>query len=121
MAYSKQTWDTTSYVNPTRMNHIEDGIANVNKWTLIASDITNSSSAVNVSNYGELWIVPKLQGSAKSAPLYTINLNTFNMGNSYREGTNYALDYIIRVSSNSLTLDYALTGWTSVTFDIYGR
>ena len=27
MAYSKQTWDTTSYVNPTRMNHIEQGIA----------------------------------------------------------------------------------------------
>lgn len=26
MSYSKQTWDTTSYVNPTRMNHIEDGI-----------------------------------------------------------------------------------------------
>ena len=26
MEYSKQTWDTTSYVNPTRMNHIEDGI-----------------------------------------------------------------------------------------------
>ncbi len=30
MAYSKQTWDTTSYVNPTRMNHIEDGIADLN-------------------------------------------------------------------------------------------
>lgn len=29
MAYSKQTWDTTSYVNPTRMNHIEDGIASI--------------------------------------------------------------------------------------------
>lgn len=26
MAYSKQTWDTTSYVNPTRMNHIEEGV-----------------------------------------------------------------------------------------------
>ena len=26
MAYSKQIWDTTSYFNPTRMNHIEDGI-----------------------------------------------------------------------------------------------
>ena len=26
MSYSKQTWDTTSYFNPTRMNHIEDGI-----------------------------------------------------------------------------------------------
>lgn len=29
MAYSKQTWDTSSYVNPTRMNHIEDGIEGV--------------------------------------------------------------------------------------------
>lgn len=27
MSYQKQTWDTTSYVNPTRMNHIENGIA----------------------------------------------------------------------------------------------
>ena len=24
--YIKQLWDTTSYVNPTRMNHMEDGI-----------------------------------------------------------------------------------------------
>lgn len=29
MAYEKQTWDTTSYVTPTRMNHIEDGIEDV--------------------------------------------------------------------------------------------
>ena len=28
MSYTKQTWDTTSFVNPTRMNHIEDGIDN---------------------------------------------------------------------------------------------
>ena len=28
MAYEKQIWDTTSYVNPTRMNHIEKGISN---------------------------------------------------------------------------------------------
>lgn len=33
MAYSKQTWDTTSYVNPTRMNHIEDGIEAVSNAT----------------------------------------------------------------------------------------
>ena len=26
MSYTEQTWDTTSKVNPTRMNHIEDGI-----------------------------------------------------------------------------------------------
>ena len=29
MAYTKQTWDTTSVFNPTRMNHIEDGIDGV--------------------------------------------------------------------------------------------
>ena len=33
MAYSKQTWDTTSYVNPTRMNHIEDGIESASTAT----------------------------------------------------------------------------------------
>jgi len=41
MAYSKQTWDTTSYVNPTRMNHIEDGIAN--------ADLTNKG--ITIPNY----------------------------------------------------------------------
>ena len=37
MSYSKQTWDTTSYVTPTRMNHIEDGIESVDTKT--ANDI----------------------------------------------------------------------------------
>ena len=39
--YVKQIWDTTSYVNPTRMNHIEDGIEAVDGKT--ASDIPYSS------------------------------------------------------------------------------
>lgn len=43
MAYSKQTWDTTSYVNPTRMNHIEDGIASAS-----TADGTDYSSGVSV-------------------------------------------------------------------------
>lgn len=34
MAYEKQTWDTTSYVTPTRMNHIEDGIEGVTQKRL---------------------------------------------------------------------------------------
>lgn len=33
MAYEKQTWDTTSFVNPTRLNHIEDGIKEVEEST----------------------------------------------------------------------------------------
>ena len=46
MAYSKQTWDTTSYVNPTRMNHIEDGIEGVSNEidNLDAEDVAYDSN-----------------------------------------------------------------------------
>ena len=37
--YIKQIWDTTSYVNPTRMNHIEEGIYAVsNKVDNLSAD-----------------------------------------------------------------------------------
>ena len=50
MAYSKQTWDTTSYVNPTRMNHIEDGIDAVDSRTqLYFKDRTATTD-----NYGHI-------------------------------------------------------------------
>lgn len=42
MAYDKQTWNTTSYVNPTRMNHIEDGIEAADSKT--ADDIPYDSN-----------------------------------------------------------------------------
>ena len=42
MAYSKQTWDTTSYVNPTRMNHMEDGIE--------SADFSNGGSITGTLN-----------------------------------------------------------------------
>lgn len=45
MAYSKQTWDTTSYVNPTRMNHIEVGIESASTATG-----TEYSSGVSVKD-----------------------------------------------------------------------
>jgi len=44
MAYEKQTWDTNSFVNPTRMNHIESGIEansnSVDELTQGASDMS---------------------------------------------------------------------------------
>ena len=45
MAYSKQTWDTNSYVNPTRMNHIEQGIYDASTATG-----TEYSSGVSVKD-----------------------------------------------------------------------
>ena len=46
MAYTKQTWDTTSYVNPTRMNHIEDGIKNVDN---VAGKVEQTPASDNKS------------------------------------------------------------------------
>ena len=41
-AYTKQTWDTTSVFNPTRMNHIEEGIYGAS--TNIADNLTTDDS-----------------------------------------------------------------------------
>lgn len=50
MAYTEQIWDTTSYVNPTRMNHIEDGIKTANdevdKLDLVVTGHTISSTVL---------------------------------------------------------------------------
>lgn len=43
-AYNKQTWDTTSYVNPTRMNNMENGIANAACSESIAPVVTNPTT-----------------------------------------------------------------------------
>ena len=48
MAYSKQTWDTTSYVNPTRMNHIEGGIESAS--TATGTSYNNSTSGLAATN-----------------------------------------------------------------------
>lgn len=46
MAYSKQTWDTTSYVNPTRMNHIEEGIEGVDNYAPKQVSYTGTTNSV---------------------------------------------------------------------------
>ena len=52
MAYSKQTWDTISYVNPTRMNHIEDGIAGIKDATIL--DLAPTTDETIASLIGRL-------------------------------------------------------------------
>ena len=145
MAYSKQTWDTTSYVNPTRMNHIEDGIYSVDTktandipyssgvsvkdkldWVLIYQDLTFDSERKDVSAYSELFVVPKLQGYARSYPTYMLRLPSFDIATAGAEYsgsavTNFIMYGININSSNTLKLRGTLRGWSSVTFDIYGK
>ncbi len=54
--YVKQTWDTTSYVNPTRMNHIESGIkSNSDGITSLNNDLaTNPLKTEYVSFSGDV-------------------------------------------------------------------
>lgn len=43
MAYDKQTWDMQSHINPTRMNHIEDGIASAGNSVLATINLAGES------------------------------------------------------------------------------
>lgn len=59
MAYSKQTWDTTSYVNPTRMNHIEQGIYDVEQeittsWSASGDTCTDTTLTVALRKVGRI-------------------------------------------------------------------
>lgn len=58
--YVKQTWDTTSYVNPTRMNHIEDGIkSNSDGISSLNTDLANKISVLTLdSGYTKIQDIP---------------------------------------------------------------
>ena len=50
MAYSKQTWDTNSVFNPTRMNHMEDGIYDAEANYVDVTVTTDSSGFANLGS-----------------------------------------------------------------------
>lgn len=67
MAYSKQTWDTTSYVNPTRMNHIEQGIYDASTATG-----TEYSSGVSVKDKLDSFIIEDISSLFSYSAQYSI-------------------------------------------------
>lgn len=56
MSYTKQTWDTTSYVNPTRMNHIEDGIKE-NSDNINGPAFTEAATRANINSDESLFTI----------------------------------------------------------------
>ena len=74
MAYSKQTWDTTSYVNPTRMNHIEDGIEAADSKT--ADDI-EYSTGVSVKDKIPQIITKQITTDANGGATLDIDSNSY--------------------------------------------
>lgn len=103
------------------IDEVNTKVGGVLGWTLIGT-IDSTSEALDVSGYTELYIVPQMQGSSPAFPMIMINAPGTACANSGREGSGYALDYKISISADSgATVLNTLSGWTSVTYKIYGR
>lgn len=129
MAYSKQTWDTTSYVNPTRMNHIEDGIAGVLNWTLVGSQTGNTDVSLP-STFNELVIFAHESNDYSiSFTWHIINEELGTTKRAFRQG--YYLNstnngsIIASVSKTLATISSYAIGGTSyidrIVFEVYAR
>lgn len=95
MAYEKQQWDTTSYINPTRMNHIEDGIkANSNEIESVAN---------NVIAYGECT-------TARSTVAKVVSCSGFVLKKGSRIAIRFTDTGNSNPSSGNLTLNVNGTG-----------
>lgn len=95
MAYEKQQWDTTSYINPTRMNHIEDGIkSNSNEIESIAN---------NVIAYGECT-------TARSTSAKVVSCSGFVLKKGSRIAIRFTDTGNSNPSSGNLTLNVNGTG-----------
>ena len=73
MAYTKTNWTTSTPINPTNLNHIEDGIANSLTTEDIKTTQTNSDTATYSCNYIETLKGEVLYDSAGAMGNITLN------------------------------------------------
>lgn len=130
MAYSKQTWDTSSYVNPTRMNHIEDGIESASTATGTAYDSNTSvkdkiDSKANSSDFVGLKVIHRAESNQLETVYIDANYHTYLVtcfgggGNlqvaiaSFRSNSDYTVQHLIGsgVTSNGYKLEFGYTAW----------
>ena len=73
MAYTKTNWTTSTPINPTNLNHIEDGIANSLTTEDIKTTQTNSDTATYSCNYIESLKGEVIYSSGGVADSLTLN------------------------------------------------
>ena len=115
-SYKRLSADEVSY---DTNNTVKDKI----EWHFLGDDITSGGSGVDVSNYNDIYIIPKMQGWAMQYPIFTIKLlNTRTVFTTY-VNDNYGIDFAVNFSTSGvLTItDQALRGWTSCTYTIFAR
>ena len=135
MAYEKQTdWENESYVNPTRMNHIEQGIYDLDQgldpkgkmWAVLFNQSVSSTSASTVgttsnrslTKYPTLCFTFVKAGIARASVIVPSDLfaDGTNVDVSYVGGDNtrhaisiaYVSDTSVSVSASSNNNDYKL-------------
>lgn len=116
MAYDKQTWDTTSYVNPTRMNHIEQGIYDAKfKVTFLTSRTnigTNDGLSIDVSNYDAIRLVLFHYGAPFASMDYLITNNILRVYGVVDSMSNYVFGNV-NVSNQKITSISISSAWDS--------
>ena len=105
--YIKQIWDTTSYVNPTRMNHIEEGIYAV-------SNKVDNLSADDIPYDNNNSVKDKIDNLIKT---YTGNITFSNLGRA-RIDTIINSRKVLCAYVTNVTTDYAIivTTWGEHTY-----
>ena len=73
MAYTKTNWTTSTPINPTNLNHIENGIANSLTTEDIKTTQTNSNTATYSCNYIESLKGEVIYSSGGVADSLTLN------------------------------------------------
>ena len=132
MAYSKQTWDTTSYVNPTRMNHIEDGIYDVSakvekKYTNTesydfpkkASEISGSNDIYTVQNKGTAFLSYVFNSDTYSQFGFTVNdlypvQGNITSGGKNLEGVRSTISFPVQAGDKIQVSFYSSYGMASL-------
>ena len=100
--YSKQTWDTNSYVNPTRMNHIENGIkSNSDGVEQLNSDLNNRVLYGTVSDLN----LENLSFSSNTRGIYYYPTTAANKPTSNNDGM-----IIVNYFSSSYIYEWAFVG-----------
>jgi len=128
-AYTKQTWDTTSIFNPSRMNHIEQGIydasTNVNDVNVYATQDNKVVLRVN-NKVVDLYLEANVSGAISADGIQLPNgikpaRNVFFVGKSgdnwyqpYKVDTNGLLTARSGNTVNAIAVDWALGHTTFV-------
>ena len=93
MAYEKQTWDTTSFVNPTRMNHIENGIKDIDN-RVPSSAVGSATQPVYINANGVPTVCTSYaNATVKSAGTCTGNAATATKATQDKNGKDITTQY----------------------------